>query len=257
MTRKIENLIDIMALLRNPERGCPWDIEQSFATIAPYTLEEAYEVYDAIVKKDITALKDELGDLLLQVVYHSQMAKDNQLFDFNDVVEAICEKMIRRHPHIFGSFNKDDWQEKPIASWENQKAKERKTGKTLDNIALTLPALTRAIKLQSRAARVGFDWAETKQVFDKIKEETNELEIEINNLEQAKIENELGDLIFAIANLARKLNVDAEEALRKTNQKFISRFEYIEQKLAKQNKKPEDASLEEMEEIWQEAKNKL
>ncbi|MGD9638427.1 MAG: nucleoside triphosphate pyrophosphohydrolase [Alphaproteobacteria bacterium] len=254
MKQNIENLIDIMALLRTPEKGCPWDIKQSFDTIAPYTIEEAYEVYDAIEKNDMAALKDELGDLLLQVVYHSRMAEEQNIFSFNDVAAIICEKMIRRHPHVFGESDKKDWHEKPMASWETQKAKERQKQKTLDGVALALPALMRAIKLQARAARVGFDWPDVKQVFDKIKEEILELEVEIENNNQINIVDEMGDLLFALANLARKLNVDAEQALRKTNQKFINRFEYIEKKLAEKGQKPEDATLDEMEAYWQEAK---
>lgn len=257
MKRKIENLIDIMALLRDPQRGCPWDLKQTFQTIAPYTLEEAYEVYDAIEQNNLSALKEELGDLLLQVIYYAQMAQEQNLFGFDDLVQAICDKMIRRHPHIFGNFDRDDWQAKPIASWETQKANERHNQKTLEGVAKALPALTRAIKLQARAARVGFDWSSSQEIFAKIQEEIKELEIEINNLNPAKIEEELGDVLFVITNLARKLKINPEEALHKTNQKFIKRFEYIEQKLQAKKQKLSETSLDEMEVYWQEAKNQV
>lgn len=255
----IEALLDIMARLRDPQDGCPWDVEQNFASIAPYTIEEAYEVADAIERGDMDDLKDELGDLLLQVVFHAQMAKEERLFDFSDVVRAICEKMIRRHPHVFG-----DEEQRSAGSvkgrWEKIKAEEKaakgaKQASILDDVPLSLPALVRAIKLQNRAARVGFDWPDTSQVIDKLNEEMLELSAELAKGGDAdRLEDEMGDLLFVYANLARHLNVDPEAALRRANAKFRRRFGRIEEKLAAAGKRPEDSTLEEMDAFWNEAK---
>lgn len=255
----------VMAWLRDRRHGCPWDIAQSFQTIAPYTIEEAYEVADAIERSDLAGLKEELGDLLLQVVYHAQMAEELNAFDFDDIAAAVARKMIDRHPHVFGSTKITD-AEAQTASWEVQKAAERarKSGGasagTLDGVARALPALLRAEKLQKRAARVGFDWKEIGPVIAKIEEELDELRTEL----QAKggpgapdrIADELGDVLFAVANLARHCKVDPEAALRGTNDKFERRFRYIEQQLANQSRSPADATLEEMEALWQEAKSR-
>lgn len=267
MSSNTDRLIAVMARLRDPSGGCPWDLAQDFATIAPYTIEEAYEVAEAIRHDDMTALKEELGDLLLQVAYHAQMAKERGAFDFDSVAGAIADKMIRRHPHVFGDARIDSARAQTIA-WEEQKAGERRAKATadgappsvLDGVALALPALLRAEKLQKRAARVGFDWPEAAQVFDKIDEELAEIR---HALEQppadpteraAMLQDELGDLLFACANLARHLNVDPEGALRGTNAKFERRFRFIEAALARAGRAPADASLEEMEALWQEAK---
>ncbi|HAC59348.1 MAG TPA: nucleoside triphosphate pyrophosphohydrolase [Rhodobiaceae bacterium] len=255
----IEALLDIMARLRDPQDGCPWDVEQDFASIAPYTIEEAYEVADAIERGDMDDLKDELGDLLLQVVFHAQMAREEGLFDFSDVVRAICEKMIRRHPHVFG-----DEEQRSAGSvkgrWEEIKAEEKASkgaeqASILDDVPLSLPALVRAIKLQNRAARVGFDWPDTSQVIDKLNEEMLELSSELAKGGDAdRLEDEMGDLLFVYANLARHLNVDPEAALRRANAKFRRRFGRIEEKLAAAGKRPEDSTLEEMDALWNEAK---
>lgn len=230
----IEDLALLMRVLRDEERGCPWDREQSFATIAPYTIEEAYEVADAIARGDLGDLKDELGDLLLQVVYHAQMAGEAGAFDFADIADAICRKMIRRHPHVFG----DD--EVRAATevkglWDRVKAEEKAAKvqgvdagaapeSLLDNVPVALPALTRAVKLQKRAAKIGFDWTEARQIFDKLKEELAEFEAEINEGETSRIEDELGDILFVMANLARRLSIDPEAALRGANAKFERPF---------------------------------
>lgn len=261
MTRHIERLIEIMARLRAPEGGCPWDLEQTFATIAPYTVEEAYEVADAIQRGDLSDLKEELGDLLLQVVFHARMAEEMEAFAFEDVAKAIADKMIRRHPHVFGDASERDVETQTV-SWEATKAAERaeKAAKApassaLDGVALALPALMRAEKLQKRAARVGFDWPEARQVLDKIEEEIGELRVEIDaGAPKDAVEDEVGDLLFAIANLARHLKVDPEAALRRCNAKFERRFRSIEAALAAEGRKPENASLEEMEALWQRAK---
>ena len=256
---RIEALLDIMARLRDPDGGCPWDLEQNFASIAPYTIEEAYEVADAIERGDMGDLKDELGDLLLQVVFHAQMAKEEGRFDFPDVVRAICEKMIRRHPHVFG----DEEQRSAGAvkgRWEEIKAEEKaEKGKAptsiLDDVPLALPALARAIKLQNRAARVGFDWPDTTQVIDKLNEEMLELSAEVaKGGDPDRLEDEMGDLLFVYANLARHMKVDPEAALRRANAKFRRRFGRIEEKLAAAGKRPEESSLEEMDALWNEAK---
>lgn len=258
-TGRIEALLDIMAKLRDPDGGCPWDLEQDFASIAPYTIEEAYEVADAIERGDMDDLKDELGDLLLQVVFHAQMAKEEGRFDFSDVVRAICEKMTRRHPHVFG----DEEQRSAGAvkgRWEEIKAEEKaEKGKApasiLDDVPLALPALARAIKLQNRAARVGFDWPDTSLVIDKLNEEMLELSAEVaKGGDPDRLEDEMGDLLFVYANLARHMKVDPEAALRRANAKFRRRFGRIEEKLAADGRRPEDSTLEEMDALWDEAK---
>lgn len=258
-TKNLAQLLEIMAQLRNPDGGCPWDIEQDFFSIAPCTIEEAYEVVDAIEQGDKQALKEELGDLLLQVVFHAQMAKEEGSFDFHDIVEVLNDKLIRRHPHVFGDeeITSATAQEK---AWEAQKEKERgakgEAESVLDGVALGLPALLRAYKLQKRAARVGFDWRNAEEVFDKITEETNELKAELAaaNKDEAAIEEELGDLLFAVSNLSRKLGFDPEMTLKKANQKFEKRFRFVEQDVVSNGKSVKESSLEEMEESWQRAK---
>lgn len=257
---RIETLLAIMARLRDPDGGCPWDLEQTFETIAPYTLEEAYEVADAIERGDMDDLKDELGDLLLQVVFHARIAEDDGTFNFGDVVDAISSKMIRRHPHVFGDGDADTPQAVK-GSWERIKATERdaKAGaepaRTLDGIPKALPALVRAVKLQKRAARVGFDWPQTAQVLDKLVEETNELKVEIDaGAAPERVMDELGDILFVYANLARHLDVDPEQALSGTNAKFESRFKLIEDWLREDGRTPEQSSLEEMDALWNRAK---
>lgn len=254
----IEDLLAIMQQLRDPAAGCPWDIEQTFETIAPYTIEEAYEVAEAIEMKDMPHLKDELGDLLLQVVFHARMAEEKNHFDFSDVISAICEKMIRRHPHVFGDEQQRDSREQ-TAAWEAQKAQERKQKKhtvsILEGVTPALPALTRAIKLQNRAARVGFDWPDTAQVLDKLNEEMAELSHELvagKNGEDTrdKIEEEFGDMMFVYANLARHLNIDPEKALRSANYKFERRFRQVEQLATDQQKDLNDMSLDQMDQLW-------
>jgi len=259
----LARLLAVMAWLRDRQHGCPWDIDQTFRTIAPYTIEEAYEVADAIDRNDMPALKEELGDLLLQVVYHSQMASEAGAFRFEDVAAAIADKMVDRHPHVFGDLKIADADAQTI-SWEARKAAERakKVGAeplgALDGVARALPALLRAEKIQRRAARVGFDWKTIGPVIDKIEEELGELrgEIEAGKLDQARVTDELGDVLFAVANLARHCKVDPETALRSTNDKFERRFRYVEKQLAAQGRKPAEATLEEMEALWQEAKTK-
>jgi MazG family protein len=247
-----------MRRLRDPKGGCPWDLEQDFSTIAPYTIEEAYEVASAIEAKDYAALKDELGDLLLQVVFHAQMAKEAKMFAFEDIVRAICDKMIRRHPHVFAA-GRATTPEAVTATWDEIKRREREgksaaTAGLLDDVPRALPALMRAIKLQNRAAEVGFDWPSAVHVTDKIAEETRELAEASASGQDAKVAEEYGDLLFAMANLARHLKVDPEDALRAANAKFVRRFKAIESGLAAQDRRPEDASLEEMEALWQKAK---
>lgn len=275
----IEDLLRIMSRLRGPD-GCPWDKSQNFASIAPYTIEEAYEVADAIATGDMAALKDELGDLLLQVVYHAQMADETGAFGFSDVVGAICDKMIRRHPHVFGPDPQTSSDAPTPAAtdhgsnWEAIKAAERNAAHdhaapagTLDAIPQALPALMRAEKLQKRAARVGFDWPTVTPVLEKIREETEELEAAI--AQAAKTRNtakppqtdamaeEVGDLLFAVVNAARHLKINPEQAARNANRKFEMRFRYIETALRKANRSVEEASLEEMEALWQQAKTAL
>lgn len=253
----LDRLRAIMAALRDPVTGCPWDVEQSFATIAPYTIEEAYEVADAIERQDWDELKGELGDLLFQSVFHARMAEEAGLFDLDDVATAISDKMIARHPHVFGSESNAKSAEQQVADWESVKAAERAAkarGGVLDDVALGLPALMRAEKLQKRAARVGFDWPEIGHVLDKIAEEARELAEARDTLPQDKIEEEMGDLLFVMANLARHLRVDPETALRRANAKFTRRFAHIEAALAKRGKGPEDSDLAEMDALWDEAK---
>ena len=254
----IDRLIDVMARLRDPETGCPWDIGQSFETIAPYTIEEAYEVAEAITVGDRPALKDELGDLLLQVVYHARMAEEEGSFRFDDVAHGIADKMIRRHPHVFGDASIADAAAQTEA-WERQKAEERarkatsegRTASALDGVSSALPALLRAVKLQRRAARVGFDWPEVAEVLAKVDEELAELRVEISEGGGPdRLEDELGDALFAIVNLARHLGVDPEAALRRCNAKFERRFRGVEDALRAGGTPIESASLEAMEERW-------
>ncbi|MDB5440984.1 MAG: nucleoside triphosphate pyrophosphohydrolase [Caulobacteraceae bacterium] len=252
----IFRLIEVMAALRDPETGCPWDRVQTSASIAPYAIEEAYEVVDAIERGSLSDLKEELGDLLLQVVFHSRMAQEAGAFDFADVAASISDKLHRRHPHVFGETGYADRAEQS-AGWEAIKASERAAkakGGVLDDVPLALPALTRAAKLTKRAARVGFDWPSTAEVLDKLKEETAELEAEIEAGELDKARGELGDVLFVIANLARKLDVEPEEALRETNAKFVRRFGFIETELAKDGRRPDQSDLAEMDRLWNAAK---
>lgn len=268
-SKDIARLIEIMAALRAPATGCPWDIEQNFSTIAPYTIEEAYEVADAIARSDLDDLRDELGDLLLQVVYHARMAEEAGEFSFPDVVEAITTKMIRRHPHVFGDekarsagMAKGMWEKiKAIEKAEKRQSRVRRgldaedNGEGfLDSVPLALPALTRALNLQEKAARVGFDWSEAEPILDKIKEEIGELSEALAKRDTVSIKDEFGDLLFALVNLGRHLKVDSEAALSGTNDKFRSRFHYVERALNAAGSSLEDASLEEMEALWQEAK---
>jgi ATP diphosphatase len=256
----MRRLLAIMARLRDPDGGCPWDLEQTFATIAPYTIEEAYEVSDAIARGDMDELKGELGDLLLQVVFHAQMAAEAKTFDFDDVARAISEKMIARHPHVFGDANVATAEAQTVA-WEEMKAAERARKAdagtpvgVLDGVPLALPALLRAIKLQNRAARVGFDWPSTDEVIDKIVEEARELAEARGHADPDKLEDEMGDLLFVAANLARHLKIDPETALRRANAKFERRFRHIEAGLAAQGRPLGEATLDEMEALWVEAK---
>ncbi len=265
-TRDLQALLAIMRALRTPETGCPWDLEQDFSTIAPYTIEEAYEVQDAIERQDFDDLCDELGDLLLQVVYHAQMAEEIGKFSFSDVVAAICAKMIRRHPHVFGDESqrnlgqiKGMWE--AIKSEEKQqKNKDRKKPETMGALAgvpVTLPPMTRAIKLQEKAARVGFDWKTSAPVFDKVLEELEEVRAEMNTPKHSKaLEDEVGDLLFAVTNLARHLNINPEVALRSTNEKFTSRFGNMEQTIVNSGVELTNTSLQHMEEVWQREKQK-
>jgi len=251
----IERLLEIMRRLRDPKTGCPWDIEQDFKSIAPYTVEEAYEVADAIEREAWDELPGELGDLLLNTIYHAQMADETGKFDFDTVVQAISDKMIARHPHVFGDENRDKSAAQQLKDWEEIKAKERgEPASVLDGIAGNLPALTRALKLQNRAARVGFDWPETLQVLEKIKEESAELVEAKEKLTEKEIEEEFGDLLFVMANLGRHLGVQPEEALRKTNAKFTRRFNAVEAALKAKGKTPQDSDLAEMDALWDAAK---
>ena len=252
----IGRLLEIMEKLRSPDGGCPWDLEQNFQTIAPYTIEEAYEVADAIEKNDMGALKDELGDLLFQVVFHAQIAKEESKFEFADIVTAISDKMVRRHPHVFEDAEMRSAAEQTLA-WEDQKAKERENKceqSLLADVPAGLPGLARAVKLQKRAARVGFDWTEASDILDKLQEETQELQTAISQEDKDHIEEELGDLLFVLANLGRRLDIDPDKALRRTNEKFIRRFTYLEDKISDQGRDIKTASLAEMEGLWTEAK---
>ena len=262
-SRDIARLIEIMAALRAPGSGCPWDLEQDFGTIAPYTIEEAYEVADAIARSELADLKDELGDLLLQVVFHAQMAQEQGAFDFGDVVGGITEKLIRRHPHVFADAE-GRTAEAVKGLWERIKAEEKAEKKArrgeavetgaLSGVPVALPALTRALKLQSKAGAVGFDWNDPRAVLAKIREEADEIEAELDGPDQGRSAAEVGDLLFAVVNLARHLGTDPEGVLRATNAKFERRFASIEKALAARGKKPQDATLEEMDALWNEAK---
>jgi nucleoside triphosphate diphosphatase len=260
-SRDIVRLLEIMAALRTPRTGCPWDLAQDFSTIAPYTLEEAYEVADAIARGNLADLKEELGDLLLQVVFHSRMAEEQRAFDFGDVVQAITGKLIRRHPHVFA--DEDLATPRDVEGlWERIKAQEKSGNKTaspqgaLAGVPVALPALTRALKLQAKASKVGFDWNDPRGVLRKIREETDEIEAELDRAEMdlAATAAEIGDLLFAAVNLARHLKADPETVLRQTNRKFERRFAAIESDLAARGRSPQEATLEEMEELWQAAK---
>ncbi|AJE47205.1 nucleoside triphosphate pyrophosphohydrolase [Celeribacter indicus] len=253
----IDQLLEIMRRLRDPVTGCPWDIAQDFATISPYTIEEAYEVDDAIARGDMEDLKSELGDLLFQSVFQAQIAADKGLFDFHDVAQSIANKMISRHPHVFGEDSNAKTPEQQTVDWEREKAAERaRRGETrvLDGVAMGLPALMRAQKLQKRAARVGFDWPDAADVLDKIREEAAELAEARDRLTQAEVFEEFGDLLFVMVNLGRHLGVDAEEALRACNAKFTRRFNAVEDALADLGKVPQDSDLAEMDALWNAAK---
>ncbi|WP_170295246.1 nucleoside triphosphate pyrophosphohydrolase [Paracoccus aestuariivivens] len=253
----IPRLLAIMAALRDPKSGCPWDIEQNFGTIAPYTIEEAHEVADAIAREAWDELPGELGDLLLQVVFHAQMADEAGMFGFDDVVKAVSDKLISRHPHVFGDESRDKSAEQQVKDWEAIKAQERaaKAEKgVLDGVALGLPALSRALKLQNRAARVGFDWPGPQDVLAKIQEEAAELVEARETTDHAHQTEEFGDLLFVMANLARHLDIDPEEALRSANAKFTRRFRSIEAQLAAEGRRPEDSNLAEMDALWDKAK---
>lgn len=250
----IERIIEIMRRLRDPATGCPWDLVQTFETIAPYTIEEAHEVAEAIRKGDMAELRDELGDLLLQVVYHARIAEERGAFGFDAVTAAISDKMLRRHPHVFGAESRDKTPDQQTGDWERIKAAERGArASALDGIALGLPALTRALKLQNRAARVGFDWPNTRDVLAKLAEETAEL-VEARDGDPEKLEEEFGDLLFVMANLARHLKLDPEAALRAANAKFTRRFQAIEAALAAQGRSPAESDLAEMDALWDAAK---
>lgn len=268
MSAPLDRLLAIMARLRDPQEGCPWDVEQSFASIAPHTIEEAYEVADAIARGDLPALEEELGDLLLQVVFHARMAEEQGAFAFADVAQAICDKLVRRHPHVFGEARIDS-AEAQTAAWESHKAAERAAkaenddadakapAGALTGIALALPALVRAAKLQSRAARVGFDWPDAASALPKVGEELAELEAEMQNPGGAardRLEDELGDLLFAVVNVARKLKVDPEAALRRANGKFERRFAAIESRLRAQGRSTDGATLAELDRLWDQVK---
>ena len=263
-SRDIDRLLAIMAALRTPKSGCPWDLEQDFTSIAPYTLEEAYEVADAIARGDLADLRDELGDLLLQVVFHARMAEEQGAFDFGDVVEAIAQKLIRRHPHVFGDA-RDLTPDAVNAQWETIKAEEKAERRArhhgteqpegaLAGIPVGLPALTRALKLQQKAGKVGFDWNDPLAVLAKIREEADEIEAEIRAGRSAEARAEVGDLLFALVNLARHLDADPEAVLRGTNAKFERRFAAIEAALARQGRTPSQATLSEMDGLWNAAK---
>lgn len=253
-----------MAALRHPETGCPWDLEQSFKSIVPYTLEEAHEVAETIEHGDMRALKTELGDLLFQVVFYARLAEEDGLFNFKDVVATIIEKMIRRHPHVFGGQQAARTSDEIVGQWERIKEAEKsgdgaqvadEAKSILDGVPLTLPALSRAIKLQNRAARVGFDWPSLHPVFEKMREELIELEYEIDNYSDIdRIEDEYGDLLFVMANVGRHLKIDPEQAMRRANSKFIRRFQEIERMLREDGRRPEESDLAEMEALWQRAK---
>jgi ATP diphosphatase len=264
--RDISRLLEIMAALRTPKTGCPWDLEQNFSTIAPYTIEEAYEVADAIARHDLDDLREELGDLLLQVVFHARMAEEQGAFDFGGVVEAITDKMVRRHPHVFGDAKglsagavEDLWhdikaQEKAAKATKAAKAGANREG-ALAGVPVVLPALTRALKLQQKASKVGFDWNDPRAVLAKIREEADEIEAALDERDKGHAATEAGDLLFAVVNLARHLDADPEGTLRMTNQKFERRFAWIERALAARGKTPTEATLAEMDALWDAAKD--
>jgi MazG family protein len=254
----IDRLLRIMARLRDRAGGCPWDLEQTFATIAPYTIEEAYEVADAIERDDLPALRDELGDLLFQVVFHAQMASERGAFAFDDVVAAICDKMERRHPHVFGDARIDD-AEAQTRAWEEQKRRERaaRGESVLADVPVALPALTRANKLGRRAAQVGFEWRDVSGALDKLDEELGELRREVaDGAASERIAGELGDVLFCVVNVCRYLGIDPETTLRATNAKFERRFRYVEERLKEQGRAPGEATLEEMDAFWEEGKKR-
>lgn len=265
-SRDISRLIEIMAALRTPVTGCPWDLEQNFATIAPYTIEEAYEVADAIARGDFDDLREELGDLLLQVVYHARMAEEQNAFAFGDVVEAITRKMIRRHPHVFADKDGNIASAGVKSAWERIKSEEKAERAArrppeetahkslLAGVKAGQPALTRAMELQRKASTVGFDWNDPRAVLSKIREEADEIEAALDNGDADELAAETGDLLFALVNLARHVGADPETALRGTNAKFERRFAYIERTLAVKGRSVEDATLEEMDALWNEAK---
>lgn len=266
-TNKISQLIEIMRQLRNPDGGCPWDLKQTYKTIIPYTIEEAYEVADAIEQGDFDDLKGELGDLLFQVIFYCQLAHEEGRFEFDDVVDTVCEKLIRRHPHVFDQANFDD-EASVKANWEAEKAKERaakanktnaKTVSIFDNVPNNLPALIRAKKLQKRCVNIGFDWPNVTGALDKVKEEILELEDELNadSQDKEKIAEELGDLMFALVNVNRHLKLDPEMTLRAANQKFEKRFKLVEQLAVQQDKTLMNMTLTEMEKLWEQAKMKI
>jgi tetrapyrrole methylase family protein/MazG family protein/ATP diphosphatase len=257
--RPIDRLLAIMARLRDPADGCPWDQEQTFATVAPYTVEEAYEVADAIERNDLSDLKEELGDLLLQVVFHARMAEERGAFSFDDVANAINDKMIRRHPHVFAdetyvslAHQKEGWE--ALKAAERHAKSKGRVPSLLDDVPLGLPALTRAVKLSKRAAKVGFVWPDISHVVDKLDEELGELKAEIAAGDLEKARQEMGDVLFVVANLARTLDVDPEDSLRFTNAKFVRRFQYVEARLAERGKTPDQSDLAEMDALWDEAK---
>ena len=260
----LDDLIEIMTILRTPNIGCPWDLEQTFETIAPYTIEEAYEVADAIARGDLGDLKDELGDLLLQVVFHARIAEEQQAFDFGDTADAVVRKLIRRHPHVFGNETAKGAANVP-GIWERMKAEEAAAkaeakggaaplNSVLDGIPDALPALTRSVKLQRRAAKVGFDWSEVDKILAKFSEEFAEFEDELKAGRREAMQEEFGDMLFVLANLARRLDIDPENAMRRANAKFTRRFNHIERRLAESGQPLEDATLAEMEALWMEAK---
>ncbi len=260
-SHSITRLLDIMAALRTPETGCPWDLEQDFASIAPYTLEEAYEVTDAIERNDMEDLKDELGDLLLQIVFHARLAEEKQLFNFTDVVNSISDKMERRHPHVFG--NDAAIPSDAVAqNWETIKqaekhAKGKLTESLMDDVPLTLPGLTRAVKLQKNAAKIGFDWPESSPILAKLHEETKELKEAMKSKNKHHIRMEYGDLLFVMANLARHLKIDPEASIRYGNSKFSRRFKWMEREAKSKDKELSAYSMEELEVLWQQAKAEL
>ena len=253
--KNVTRLLEVMEKLRDPKTGCPWDIEQTFASIAPYTIEETYELIEAIENNNTPHIKEELGDVLFQVVFYAQIAKDKGLFDFYEVADSVASKMIERHPHVFSTRTVKDADE-VLSNWYKDKEAKKKKARVLEGISTAIPALTRAMKLQQKASRVGFDWNDATQIIGKIKEEIGELEKEIIEKSQKGIQGELGDVLFVVVSLCRKLGVDPESALRGTNRKVEKRFDYIETELEKSGKSIQEASLEEMETLWQEAKKK-